>query len=275
MIEGALALSNIIPRAKGALPRLAGRLLGERLWQSRIGDDLHLLWDGRVLDMCAHVARSATWEAHIIEALGQEIAVLPDGSTFYDVGANAGYMSLVMAREFSNLDRVLAFEPQPRLAQAVAQSIVHNGLEDRVDVFAVALGDRDAEVDLFLPRHAVQASFVSREADSTKVTVPLRRLDTLISEAKLAGPDIIKIDIEGAELQFFQGARKTLADHKPVLIFECDGNARRFGHDIGDVIAFLRPLGYDEWVALTDDGPVPMSPDEPVQANDYLARATH
>ncbi|MBT8426613.1 MAG: FkbM family methyltransferase, partial [Erythrobacter sp.] len=266
MIEGALALSNVMPRAKGALPRLAGRLLGNRLWQSRVGEDLQILWDGRVLDMCAHVARSGTWEAHIIDALRHEIAALPNGSIFYDVGANAGYMSLVMAREFSNLQCVLAFEPLPRLAQAIAQSIDHNGLEDRVDVFAVALGDRDDEVDLFLPRHAVQASFVTREADASKVRVPVRKLDTLISEAKLAGPDIIKIDIEGAELQFFHGARQTLAEHKPVLIFECDGNARRFGHDIGDVIKFLRPLGYGNWVALTDEGPVPMSPDRPVQA---------
>ncbi|WP_265529809.1 FkbM family methyltransferase [Sphingomicrobium marinum] len=274
MIEGALALSNVIPRAKGALPRLAGRLLGERLWQNDIGNGLDLLWDGRVLDMCAHVARTGTWEAHILAALRQEIAALPSGSTFYDVGANAGYISLVMAREFENLGHILAFEPLPRLAQALAQSIEHNGLGDRVDVFAVALGNKHAEVDLYLPRHAVQASLVAREADATKLVVPARRLDDLVAEASLAPPDIIKIDIEGAELQFFEGARQTLTATKPVLIFECDRNAQRFGHDIGDVIEFLRPLGYDKWTALADGGPIPMSPDQPAEANDYLAKAS-
>ena len=68
-------------------------------------------------------------------------------------------------------------------------------------------------------------------------------LDTMIAHGTLPPPDVIKIDVEGAEWDVFQGARQTLAAHRPPIVFECDVNVQRFGYTRRQLCDFLRSIG--------------------------------
>jgi hypothetical protein len=79
-------------------------------------------------------------------------------------------------------------------------------------------------------------------------------LDALIKSKKLPAPDVIKIDVEGAELKAFQGGRNTLITHQPAIIFETDTNADRFGYTRKQLLDFLRECGYDRFYFITNVG---------------------
>ncbi len=67
----------------------------------------------------------------------------------------------------------------------------------------------------------------------------MRTVDSLISAGEIEAPDVIKIDVEGAEMKVFEGARQTLRMNNPSVIFEADENMVRFGLEVQDIFDSL------------------------------------
>jgi FkbM family methyltransferase len=224
----ASAWAKYVPRGKGWFPRQVGRRFG-----AAMRDTVHTASGARLavapssLDTYAAIERfGGSWDADVLETCSR---LLSPGNVFYDIGANVGLMSVEVAKRFDDRVRVFAVEPQPWLAQVVAISAALNSFSN-LQVFSMMLGKEPGEADLFVPTHSIHASAVSREAGAAAVRRPVATLDQLVSDGTFAPPDVIKIDVEGAEWDVFRGGRQTLATHRPRIIFESDANADRFGY---------------------------------------------
>ena len=176
---------------------------------------------------------------------------LPVGGTFVDVGAHIGYYSLKAARVVGPQGHVIAIEPNPDTVRELRDNIQASGA-NVIAVQPVACSDSEAEVDLFAAKRANtgQTSLSRANAQrsggvSAVYHVRARPLDAIIQEAGVSRVDVIKIDVEGADLLVLKGAKQTLARYSPILIVEvADEWLQAMGASPAELREFLRSQGY-------------------------------
>jgi FkbM family methyltransferase len=162
-------------------------------------------------------------ESHILAWTAE---VLHAGDTFFDVGAHAGWISLVAARIVGPQGRVVAFEPSPALAGLIRYHKRMNRAS-AIRVEQAAVTESPGVNDFFLHNggassvNSLSQDAVVREAPIAspidKVLVKTRSLDEYCETAKRI-PQVIKIDVEGAELRVLRGTSRILRQFKPTLI---------------------------------------------------------
>lgn len=151
---------------------------------------------------------------------------LPDGGTFVDVGANVGDFTVWAARLAGPLGRVVAIEVEPTNARWLRENVRRHGLGDRVTVVELAASDREGETELILSSSASIHTIVPSELHSAReqfrpagtIVVATRRLDDILADAGCAEPDVVKIDVEGAELLVLEGAGGLLSSGRPMAV---------------------------------------------------------
>lgn len=169
--------------------------------------------------------------------------ILSEDSNFLDVGANKGDFTLFAAR-LAPKGRVLAFEPEAANCSWIRRSVAANGYRN-VELFELALSDTDGEATLHLGRYSGWHSLVGPEAQSQggERQVITRRLDTVLRDAGLRDVDVVKIDVEGAELKVLDGARETLARNRRLVVLVDIHPTRGVTPD--DVFRLLQEHGYE------------------------------
>jgi len=170
----------------------------------------------------AHAVLRGLHEPMVQEALRRTLA---DGSTFYDVGANIGFMSLVGARLVGPAGRVLSVEPEPENVAAIEANAAINGL-DTITVIAAAAAAAPGPVEVIGVRDTLWtrlAEVGEHPLERERLTVPGIRLDDLVYEQGIRPPDVVKIDVEGGELQVLAGMARLLRDRHPTIIAEMHG----------------------------------------------------
>jgi FkbM family methyltransferase len=166
--------------------------------------------------------------------------VLRPGMVYYDVGANVGFFPVMAARLIGPSGRVVCFEPLPRNARQIAYNAALNGFSN-IEVRCEALGGSN-RTEVFNTSAEPTWGMLSTVGKppvqaSGQITVEVRTLDSLCDAGGLPSPDLIKIDIEGAEAEALNGALATLGRARPVLVIELHGT-----NDA--VTAVLDRLGY-------------------------------
>jgi FkbM family methyltransferase len=165
------------------------------------------------------------------------------GDIVCDIGANKGSFIYWLSRWVGD-GRVVAFEPQPDLARGLADVCRVIGL-DNVRVEAKAVYSRSGDQELFLPTgHQPGASLLQASVQGqrfTTLSVPTIALDDYFAESD--GVTLLKIDVEGAELDVLKGAERILRRHGPLLVFECENRHLAPGR-VQDVFSWLGTLGY-------------------------------
>jgi len=157
-------------------------------------------------------------EGHFAEDLISTVA--SSGGAFVDIGAAQGYYSIIAAKAQA---QVYAIDPDPVSLRSIGENIALNpDVQARITVLPVALGNEDGEISLFLDKSGKYAPSLKRTVhglgDETRVKVS--RLDTLVDRGIVPIPEVIKIDVEGAEGMVIEGMRKILAsESKPKHIF--------------------------------------------------------
>jgi len=143
-------------------------------------------------------------------------------AVFYDIGTNFGTHSLLF---LVHGVRTVSFEPNPA-CHALFRSICEaNDVEP--DLRALALGEQEGSVVLTFPPGLTWLGTTKPEVGAERgagrpmetVEVPCGTLDAFVA-AQEAGPDLVKIDTEGNELGVLRGATRTLAEHRPIVVFE-------------------------------------------------------
>ena len=175
---------------------------------------------------------------------------LPEGGTFIDVGAHIGYYSLKAARKVGAGGHVVAIEPNPLTLQQLRSNVQRNRAF-MVAIEPVACSDSEAVLEFFGADHSnTGASSLSRENASVwgppaSYRVRARPLDAVVREMNLLRVDVVKIDVEGAEMKVLQGANETLSRFHPALVIEImDPLLAAMGTSAAQVTQFLTSRGY-------------------------------
>jgi FkbM family methyltransferase len=160
---------------------------------------------------------------------------------FFDVGANVGYYSLLGAKANPELE-VYAFEPVSEICQVLKSNIALNWFNNIV-VEEKAITDETQMVQIFVPSGNITSAslnpnFHANENRSQREVAGIK-LDDYILQKRIPMPDLIKIDVETAELQVLKGMSSILENAGPIIICEI------LGEPYGSLITeFLVPFGY-------------------------------
>lgn len=175
--------------------------------------------------------------------------LLRPGMTFVDAGANEGVYAVFAAQRVGAEGTVWAFEPSRRELDRLGRNLALNELAVRV--FPLALGDRSTQAELIVAGyghegHNTLGAFAHDCAEvARKEIVELARLDDLVNREQPARIDVMKLDVEGAELRSLQGGVETLRRYRPVLLFEVgDAALRHQGSSQEELLDYLRARDY-------------------------------
>jgi FkbM family methyltransferase len=196
-----------------------------------------------------------TLEPPVQEALRR---LLAPGDVFYDVGANVGFFTLLGSRLVGPEGRVVAFEPVPACARAVARNIELNDFT-QAQIREEAVGAASGHAQLLVVGEASWSHLAStgRHADvRDEIDVTVVAIDELVEAGEIPPPDVLKIDTEGAELQAIAGMRRTIERRRPAIVCEL--------HDTNsDFVALMDELGY---VTTNLEGPAAVAGAGPIHA---------
>jgi FkbM family methyltransferase len=166
--------------------------------------------------------------------------LLAQGDVFYDIGANIGFFALVGARQVGPDGAAYAFEPVPDNAQAIREGAKLNGLPN-LEVIEGAVGSRAGRDRLLLVEDLSWSHLESQggwhpgTVDTLEVEVVT--IDELVRSGRIRPPDLVKIDVEGAEVDVLRGMRATIEEHQPAIVCELHGTAPEF-------LETMEALGY-------------------------------
>jgi len=167
---------------------------------------------------------------------------LRDDCLCIDIGCHRGLILDAMIRRCP-AGTFYGFEPIPRLSALLRKKYASNS---RVTISDLALSSKDGDAAFFVDSVPGWSGFQRRTSDGRprsghEIRVKTARLDDVLPNAR---PDIIKIDVEGAELQVMLGARQMITQARPLIVFEHSiGGAPLFGDKPEDVFDFLESCG--------------------------------
>ncbi|HEX9680186.1 MAG TPA: FkbM family methyltransferase [Anaerolineales bacterium] len=146
--------------------------------------------------------------------------------TVYDVGANLGYTSLLLARAVGPTGKVFAFEPDPRNLNRLAGHVAANPEGARIAIVPAAAGARGGRARLRLHRSTSMGKLegaVGRDSGYLRSTsVRLVSIDGFAA-GRSRPPHLVKIDVEGAEGMVLSGMQRTLDRARPAVLLELHG----------------------------------------------------
>lgn len=157
-----------------------------------------------------------------------------------DVGAGSGAYTLIAS--IHKTLQVVAIEPVESVRDVLVRNVELNKLEDRVSIHSFAAWHKDDTGLIKVPNDKTLSTLGEplrfNEFESQGVT--LKPIDSLGLELV----DIMKIDVEGAELMVLEGAVETIKKHKPFMLIECqDKNTLQFGYKAHVIKNYLEELG--------------------------------
>jgi len=160
---------------------------------------------------------------------------------FVDVGANIGFFALIAAKLNPRL-RVIAFEPNPKMFAMLCE---HKRLNELSNLTAepLALSDRDGKAQLFINNSDMSASLMpdfQKDFNPALCAIPVGivTLDSYLQRIGVSGPFVLKVDVEGHDKEFLEGATCSIARFKPDIVIEVLGDFDRSALDR------LRSYGY-------------------------------
>ncbi|MBD2156181.1 FkbM family methyltransferase [Leptolyngbya sp. FACHB-16] len=189
------------------------------------------------------------WELEAEDVAIQAIQqYLHPGQVFVDVGANFGLHTLHAAKQVGEQGFVFAFEPVPSNLKLLRRNIALNGIEHQVLIVPSAVSNQtEATLSFHVPDEEIPVTAsLSTAEQSRSIQVANVRLDDYW-EMVNRPIHLIKIDVEGAELEVLRGAENLLQRWRPHLLIEVHGFALpAFGSSVEELQDFLTKLGYQE-----------------------------
>ncbi len=158
-------------------------------------------------------------------------AYFGDGVNALDIGANIGVFTIEWAKHMTGWGQVVAFEAQERLFQALCGNVAINNCFNARTIFA-AVTSQPGMMRVPVPNYFQPGSFGSLElrltartedigqpidySDERTMNVPATSIDAL----DFRRLDLLKVDVEGMELEVLEGARNSIGQHHPIMVIE-------------------------------------------------------
>lgn len=200
-------------------------------------------------------------------------SVLRPGAVCLDIGAQMGYLTLAMATAANKTTIVHSFEPESTNAARFRENVQLNDLTN-VTLHQTAVSTVDGALKLYLSndRNAGTHStvFIESNVSTEYVEIPAIRLETFASSHSLPSIDIIKIDVEGAEIDVINGAIGVLQQHKPIVITELSDHLQQArGQTCTEFKELMQTYGYKPY-SINDNGTLRSCPMQAPHVNDNI-----
>jgi FkbM family methyltransferase len=218
------ALRKMAQRIRHA-PGLKERTGAWNILRHPYGGVLSLLsgHNGLPLHIGGHIVRlnpifaNLNWETVEVESYRAFRTAVRPGDVVYDVGAHFGTYSIISVREGGSETRVVAYEPCELTRRYLMQHLKWNGAIGQVTVREVCCGAATGNASFyFRPGVPEGINGLVKTDGLAEVPVQVTTLDADVDELRL-NPNIIKIDVEGAELEVLKGAERVLRTCRPRL----------------------------------------------------------
>jgi FkbM family methyltransferase len=187
---------------------------------------------------------SGEYERPVQEAIS---SLIKPCDVFYDIGANIGFFSVLAGRLTGSAGRVFAFEPVPENASLIERNRRLNHLNN-IEILRMAASLHSGKSELLLAHcagGAVLKSAGTPPDQSGSMVVETRSIDALVQRREIQPPDIVKIDVEGAEMNVLLGMAEVLDQWGPKIIIEVDdADKTRCQEKLRACIEFLETFGY-------------------------------
>lgn len=173
-----------------------------------------------------------------------------DNPVFIDIGANIGLISLYVSHHLPHT-KIYALEPGLLQRSLFGLTIAKNKLAEKIQLFPYAVSNVSSLTNFITFEHDVDGiadGLVNTgRVPEKSVPIPVETitLDSFIKRYDIDRVDIIKIDIEGAELLAFSGAQEILTKYRPIIFFELNPlNLNNYKHTAEQTISLLKNLNY-------------------------------
>jgi FkbM family methyltransferase len=180
------------------------------------------------------------------DALNCLLAQVGDQDHIIDIGTNIGYVSLRCSQKARH-GKVTGFEPSAYNFNKAINNLALNPFIQNLSVNRIALGSSQGELNLKSGgEHNRGMSSITIETDSSSIeSVPVRRLDDWFRENGERKVNLIKLDVEGFEMEVLKGAEWVIANHRPRLFIEVDkAYLTKFGATPESLYGWLRKFNY-------------------------------
>ncbi len=156
------------------------------------------------------------------------LEIVQPGWVVYDVGANVGYITLMLARQTGGRGRVLALEPLPENVARLRENVSLNGLDERVTILSKAAVASPGKTIFWVgPSDDMGKAEGSAGRKNityqTSIEVEGVTLDQLVFEEQYPAPNAVKMDIEGGEVLALAGMERLLTEVRPLVFLELHG----------------------------------------------------
>jgi FkbM family methyltransferase len=194
--------------------------------------------------------------------------ILKPGMTFFDIGAHVGYFTLQGARCVGRRGKVYAFEPEDKNFELLEKNAKANGYTN-VIASKAAVSNKNGYATMFLSKDSALHSLKFGSGD--KVEVRTSTLDSFCKKNKIKKIDLIKLDVEGGEMDALEGMKNAAKDKRLKMIIEyIPENFSSVGSSKTKFLRRLSSLGFSEFYLLDKKEIRKIDPDEILRLADGI-----
>ncbi len=158
-----------------------------------------------------------------------------DAPVIMDVGGNFGYLSMTWASSIAkDSGRVYCFEPSRGIYEVLKGSVEENHFHTNLEIINSAVGETTGTIDVY--DNGISANRNELKGVNSTYKIQMTSIDHFCVEKDISRVDLIKIDVDGSELNVLQGAESAIKKFKPVLIVETNKDVR--------IVRFCTEAGY-------------------------------
>jgi len=163
--------------------------------------------------------------------------VLKEGIAM-DIGANCGMFTVHLAKMLGDKGKVVSIEPERENIALLKKNVELNRLKN-VSIVEKGVYSKKGEMTFYLDDFGTGGHSLLKNEDAKKEIIKIDTIDNILKSLKIKHVNLIKIDVEGVELEAFKGAKKTLKKSHPKIIFEAVDEEKR-----KEIEKFLSVYGY-------------------------------
>lgn len=204
-----------------------------------IFNDFFWLDEDKYLDKC--IIQNGIFEESSTQIIKQ---LVKKGNVVLDIGANIGYYSVLFSKLVGYTGKVFCFEPTEHYSNVLKMNLEANNIQN-TDIFKIGLSNKNQELEIQIGNSSATLHPIENQVSTKKELIKLTTLDEFIKHHHLQKIDFVKIDIDGHEPLFFEGAQKTLDKYNPIVLLEVNHpNYIEAGFNAWDFYDFLKKNNY-------------------------------